>query len=96
MAEQQQDKVGPASAWEAELLEAGEAMDVGHTRAQRGTREAGGEARRQRKLARGHGEEAEALQTAAAGVIWEHPSRRTRQGHTQAAGMESVGGDAGQ
>ena len=48
------------------------------------------------KLARGHGEEAEALRTIAAGMILEHPSQRMRQGHTQAAGMESVGGDAGQ
>ena len=65
----------------------------GHTRAHRGTREVGGH---RRKLARGHGEEAEALGTAAADVILEHPSRRMRQGHTQAAGMDSVGGDAGQ
>ena len=46
----------------------------GHTRAQRGTREAGGEARRRRELARGHGEEAvEKGGTGAGGV---EPRRR--------------------
>nr|XP_020197646.1 uncharacterized PE-PGRS family protein PE_PGRS20-like [Aegilops tauschii subsp. strangulata] len=89
-------------AGEEEVGDGSSRLDPGWRRTGGGSRRAGGGGARGCKAVgtrRPEGRRGMALGAMggkAWGVILEHPSRRMRQGHTQAAGMDNVGGDAGQ